>query len=129
MLEMVPNSEIGEVRGILMNSSDTVWVEVIGTTRKSDFSYLGLSAIWPFSDGVTGMSGECHRCHGVEVIIIDGMLRSVEDRAGCGEASIPKPYTPYRFSRVGSLATALQREALSVWNPTSISKQMGVQLK
>jgi len=129
LLEMVPGSNIGEVRGIMRNTTETVWVEVVGTARISDWAYLGLSAIWPISSGVTGMSGECHRCHGVEVLISDGMTRASAQSPSCGQGSIPNPYSPYRFTRMGSLANTLQKQAFSVWKPTSVSKHMGVQLK
>jgi len=127
-LEMVANTDIGEVRGLVKNGTDTIWVEVIGTARRSDWSYIGLTSIWPLNDGITGMSAECHRCYGEEVIIMDGMLRSVAESVECGAGSTPSLYQQLRFVKIGTLADAL-KEPLSVWKPTKISKHMGIQLK
>jgi len=116
------------VRGLVKNGTDTIWVEVVGTARRSDWSYIGLTSIWPLNDGITGMSAECHRCYGEEVIIMDGMLRSVAESVECGAGSTPSLYQQLRFVKIGTLADAL-KEPLSVWKPTKISKHMGIQLK
>jgi len=129
LLETDVDSQIGEIYGIFRNQSDTIWVEVIGTARRGDWSYIGLSAIWPLNDGVTGLSGECHRCNGVEVIIGDGMLRSVAESSECGAASLPRSFESYRFYRVSSKAAAVAQGPVSVSIPTNISKRLGVQLK
>jgi len=102
---------------------------VIGTARRSDWSYIGLSAIWPLNDGVIGVSGECHRCFGMEVIIGDGMTRSIAESGGCGAGSIPRTYQPFRFLRVGTKADVIAQGAHSVFKPTNISKNLGIQLK
>jgi len=128
-LQLDEESQIGEIYGLFMNRTDTVWVEVIGTVRKSDWSYIGLSAIWPLNDGVTGLSGECHRCHGVEVIIGEGMIRAVQQSSQCGTASTPRPYEPFRFRRIATKAEMLAQGPVSVHAPTIISKRLGVQLK
>jgi hypothetical protein len=128
-LEMDQEGQIGEIYGIFKNRTDTIWVEVIGTARKSDWSYIGLSAIWPLSDGVTGLSGECHRCSGVEVIIGDGMLRAVAQSSQCGEASTPRVYEPFRFRRIASKSEAIAKGPVSVHAPTIITKKLGVALK
>lgn len=129
LLELDHNGQIGEISGIFRNRSDTIWVEVIGTARRSDWSYIGLSAIWPLNDGVTGLSGECHRCDGEEVIIGDGMIRAVSESASCGLGSIPKTYEPYRFKRVSSTAQAVAQGPVEVFKPTNISRRLGLQLK
>jgi hypothetical protein len=129
ILEVVKDGQIGEVIGIYKNQTDTIWVEVVGTTRKTDFAYLGLSAIWPFDDGVTGTSGECHRCSGVEVLVTDHMWRSITDSAMCGDGGRPAPRQTYQFRRSGSLASALQKKTFNVWKPSSVSKRLGLNLK
>jgi len=129
LLEVIREGQLGEVVGLVKYDTDTVWVEVIGTVRKNDFALFGLTAIWPFSDGLTGMAAECHRCSGVEIIIGDGMWRSVADSAMCGAGGIPRTYEPYQFNRVGSVRAALEAIELDVWRPTSITKRLGVNLK
>jgi hypothetical protein len=129
ILEVVHDSEIGEMRGIMKNMSDTVWVEVIGTVRRGDYLYLGLTAIWPFQDGITGMAGECHSCRGVEVLLTESLWRSKAQSAMCGEGSTPAPDAAYRFNRVGS-SSILREQEFDVMHPTKeVSGRLGIRLK
>lgn len=129
VLEVVPGGQLGEVEGVMKNNTDTVWVEVVGTTRKPDFAFLGLASVWPFNDGVTGFSGECHRCDGVEMIMGNGMWRSRLDSSLCGHGGNPYPYDLYYFYRRGTVREALDGVELDVYKPTDISKKLGVNLK
>jgi len=104
-------------------------VEVVGTVRHGDFLYVGLTAIWPFSDGITGMTGECHSCRGTEVIITDSLWRSVASSANCGVGSTPAPDVAYRFVRVGS-SSILREKEFDVMHPTKeVSGRLGINLK
>jgi len=129
LLEVPDGGEMGEVYGLFKNQTDTVWVEVIGLIKRDDRSLLGLTAIWPFEQGVTSFTGECHACHGVEVIIGDGMWRAAADSAMCGEGSIPAPHPHYRFYREGTVRSALEGATYDVWQPTKISERLGVNLR
>jgi len=129
ILDVIPGGQAGEVTGLMKNGTDTVWVEVVGTTRKPDFAYLGLASIWPFNDGVTGFSGECHQCNGVEMIMGNGMWRSRKDSLLCGHGGTPYPYDLFYFYRSGSVRDALDDVELDVYKPTDISERLGVTLK
>jgi len=129
LLDLIEDGEMGEVIGLFKNESDTVWVEVIGTVKREDYSILGLTAIWPFEQGVTSMAAECHSCHGVDVIIGDGMFRSAADSAMCGEGGPVNPHTPYRFNRANTIRSAVNDAIFDVHNPTRISERLGVTLK
>jgi len=129
IVSVVPGGQIGEVEGLMKNNTDTIWVEVVGTTRKPDYAFLGLAMIWPFNDGVTGFSGECHRCNGVEMIIGNGMWRSRQDSVLCGHGGNPYAYEPFYFYRAGTVRSALDRQELDVYKPTDISTRLGVNLK
>jgi len=83
----------------MRNHTDQQWVEIVGRTRTSDFAYVGLSAIWPYDVGITGLTGECHRCLGVEVILTAGVWRSSSDSSTCGDGGAPTPHTSYEFRR------------------------------
>jgi len=128
ILHVVQGDNMGRVEGLMMNRTDTYWVEVIGTTRVTDYSYLALSAIWPYDSGVTSMTGECHRCNGEEVIHVDGMWKSIHASPACGAGAPQTPYPSHVFRRIGSVTSALA-EPLRVWNPTHVSKRLGVNLK
>jgi len=129
VISVVPDGQLGEVEGVMKNSTDTVWVEVVGTTRKTDYAFLGLASIWPFNDGVTGFSGECHRCNGVEMIIGNGMWRSRLDSVLCGHGGTPYAYEQFYFYRAGTVNSALDKVELDVYKPTGISTRLGVNLK
>jgi hypothetical protein len=72
----VPADQTAQVLGFIRNQTDQQWVEVVGRTQLGTYDYVGLTAIWPFEIGVTGMAGECHRCHGKEVILTGGLWRT-----------------------------------------------------
>jgi len=129
IIRLMEGSQTGEVYGLMKNNTDTIWVEVVGTTRIADFAFLGLGSIWPFNDGVTGFSGECHRCNGVEMIIGNGMWRSRLDSVLCGHGGTPYPYDEFYFYRSGTVRSALDGVELDVYNPTDITKRLGVTLK
>jgi len=129
IITVVPGGQLGEVEGLMKNGTETIYVEVVGTTRKPDFAFLGLAAVWPFNDGVTGFSGECHRCNGVEMIMGNGMWRSRLDSLLCGHGGNPYPYDLYHFYRSGSVRDALDGVELDVYKPTQITKKLGVSLK
>jgi len=129
VIRVIPGSQTGEVEGVMKNNTETIWVEVVGTTRFPDFGYLGLASIWPFNDGVTGFSGECHRCHGLEMIIGSGMWRSRLDSVLCGHGGNPYVYEEFYFYRAGTVRSALDGRELDVHNPTAISSRLGVTLK
>jgi len=129
LLELLEGGEMGEFYGLYKNATDTVWVEIIGTVKRDDFSLLGLTAIWPFEDGVTSLTGECHRCNGMEVIIGDGMWRSAADSSMCGDGGTPAPHPTYYYVRAGTVQSVVEKEPLDVFKPTMISKKLGVNLK
>jgi len=103
----VPDDQTGRVLGFMRNFTDQQWVEVIGRTRLSDYAFIGLTTIWPYEVGVTGMSGECHKCSGIEKIYTAGGWRSSADSATCGDGGTPAPYTQYVFRRIPETAPAL----------------------
>jgi hypothetical protein len=128
ILHVVPGDQMGRVEGLMMNRSDTFWVEVIGTNRVQDSAYIGLSAIWPYDSGVTSISGECHKCHGVEVLHVDGMWKSIHASSECGEGAPQTLYPSHSFRRISTFSAALE-EPLRVWQPSKVSKRLGVTLK
>jgi hypothetical protein len=124
----VASGQSARVTGFMRNGTDQQWIEVVGRTRLPDYRFLGLSAIWPYEIGVSGMSAECHRCSGVEVIIADTGIRSSADSVDCGDGGTPAPHTPYRLARVGSIGPQyFQSPDFKVYKPTrEISGQFGV---
>jgi hypothetical protein len=122
----------GQIIGYMRNDTDQQWIEVVGRTRNSDYNFVGLTAIWPYEVGVTGLAAECHRCQGEgEQLITAGIWRSRYDSSVCGDGGSPTPYTSYRFSRVtigpqGHL-TPMEHPNFKVNRPSSlVSGRIGV---
>jgi len=127
----VIGSTSGQVVGYMRNATDQSWVEVIGRTRNADYNFLGLTAIWPYEVGVTGMAAECHRCDARESLYTAGGWRAVSDSSACGDGGAPSPHTPYRFQRIGigpqKERTPMDRPGFKVLNPTKlVSGKLGV---
>jgi hypothetical protein len=105
----------GKVVGYLRNDTAQHWVEVVGRTRLNDFAYVGISSIHPYDAGVSGMSGECHRCSGEEVIIVSGLTRSYSESPTCGYGGPIGGVTEYTFHRVPtSISTAIRHPDFKV---------------
>jgi len=118
------------VAGFLRNGTDQQWIEVIGRVRNSDWAYIGLTAIWYYDVGVTGMSGECHRCYGEERIMTSGMWRARSDSSVCGDGGSPAPNTAYDFRRYSSTMKNINDPDFVVRNPTDyISGRLGYNKK
>lgn len=123
----VESGSSGRIAGFLRNQTDQQWIEVVGRTRTSDWAYIGLTAIWFYDVGITGLSGECHRCFGEERIMTAGMWRSRSDSATCGDGGTPAPYTSYDFRRYSSTMKSVQEPDFKVQNPSEyISGRLGV---
>lgn len=128
----VLGGDTGQIVGYMRNDTDQSWVEVVGRTRTSDYNFVGLTAIWPYEVGITGMAAECHRCNAMESIYTSGGWRSYFDSQVCGHGGTPAPYTAYRFHRIGigpaKERTPMDRPGFKVYNPTKIvSGKMGVE--
>lgn len=123
----VDSGTTGRVAGFLRNGTDQQWIEVIGRTRVSDWAYLGLTAIWYYDVGVTGMSGECHRCSGIEKLLVSSVWRSRSDSSGCGDGGSPAPDASFEFIRYSSGLSNIRELNYKVNNPTDVvSGRLGV---
>jgi len=124
----------GQVVGYMRNDTDQSWVEVVGRTRNADYNFVGLTAIWPYEMGVTGMAAECHRCSGLETLHTAGSWRAVSDSDACGDGGTPQPHTSYAFQRIGigigplKGNTPMDRPGFKVFKPTKlVSGKFGIQ--
>jgi len=116
----VEGGNTGRVQGFMRNGTDQQWIEVIGRTRTPDYTYLGITAIWYYEVGITGLSGECHRCYGEERILTAGVWRSRTDSVGCGDGGTPSPYTSYDFRRVNAPTTGIYDPGFAVAYPSKL---------
>jgi len=121
----------GQVIGYMRNDTDQQWVEVIGRTRNVDYIFVGLTAIWPYEVGITGLAAECHRCQGNEMLLTAGVWRSRVDSVFCGDGGRPTPHTSYTFGRIGvgpsKLRTPMENPDFKVHQMSKlISGKLGV---
>jgi len=117
----------GRVLGFMRNHTDQHWVEIIGRTRTSDFSLIGLTSIWPYEIGVTGMAAECHNCFGSEAIMTSGAWRSYTDSMVCGDGGTPAPHIGYVFNRVTIEPRSIHHPDFKIYEPTRlVSGRLGI---
>jgi hypothetical protein len=91
----------GALRGLLKNESDTFWVDIVGRAQATKFDQLGFNGIWPLEIGVSSFIGECHRCQGLEQMLVNVVSRSKSSQCGAGG---PIRYTTqYTFYRSPNL--------------------------
>jgi hypothetical protein len=87
----------GALRGLLRNDSDTYWVDIVGRAQATKFDQVGFNGIWPVEFGVSSFIGECHRCYGVEQLLVNVVTRSKGSTCGVGGAiRYTAQYTFYR---------------------------------
>jgi hypothetical protein len=91
------NTQSGALTGLLKNDSDTYWVDIIGRAQANKWDQVGFNGIWPADIGVSSFIGECHRCHGVENLLVNVVSRS--KGSPCGVAGPVQFTTQYHFLR------------------------------
>jgi len=91
----------GAITGLLKNATDTYWVDLVGRTQINQYNQMGVSGIWPGTIGVSSLVGECHRCFGVENLLINVVTR----RKGllCGTEGDTQYTSQYHFFRSSTL--------------------------
>jgi len=66
----------GNLHGVLRNATEVVWIDLMGAADPSDYGHVSFTGIWPENRFVAGFIGECHRCHGQEILIISAISRT-----------------------------------------------------
>jgi len=88
----------GALRGLLRNDSDTFWVDIVGRAQATKFDQVGFNGIWPIEIGVSSFIGECHRCFGVEQLLVNVVSRTKGD-VQCGVGGDIRYTAQYTFHR------------------------------
>jgi len=87
----------GALRGLLRNDTDTYWVDIVGRAQATKFDQVGFNGIWPAEIGVSSFIGECHRCYGLEQLLVNVVSRTKSSECGVGGAiRYTNQYTFYR---------------------------------
>jgi hypothetical protein len=66
----------GNVHGVLRNATDTFWLDVVGQADHPSYDHASWTAIWPLNRAVTSFIGECSRCDGQEILLVNAISRS-----------------------------------------------------
>jgi hypothetical protein len=88
---------LGHLTGLLKNASETFWIDLHGRAQADKFDQVGFNGIWPLEIGVSSFVGECHRCFGVEYMLVNVVSRS--KGSPCGASGDIRYTTQYRFNR------------------------------
>lgn len=91
----------GILTGLLKNGTDTYWVDIVGRTKEDGFDQVGFNGIWPAEIGVSSFIGECHRCFGMEALLVNVVSRS--KGPPCGNPGWIRYTNQYIFSRSPTL--------------------------
>jgi len=88
----------GMVQGVLRNDTDVFWLDIVGTTDLPLHDHLTFSAIWPLNRAVSSFIGECSRCDGREVLLVNAISRS-KGGPPCGTPGQIQYTVQYQFER------------------------------
>lgn len=97
----INTAQRGLLTGLLKNGTDTYWVDIVGRTKEDQFDQVGFNGIWPANIGVSSFIGECHRCFGVEKLLVNVVSRN--KGPPCGNPGWIRYTTQYVFSRSTTL--------------------------
>jgi len=82
----VDASQNGLVQGLWVNSTDDPYfTEIVGRTRNDEYDQIGFSTMWADRIGVSSFAGECHKCLGIEYLMVNAVSRSSSDQAFCAD--------------------------------------------
>jgi hypothetical protein len=97
----VDRTQNGLVRGLWWNdTNEPYFTEIIGRTRNDEFDEIGFSTMWADRLGVTSFAGECHKCRGVENLLLNAISRSSSDQAFCAEGGTVTVSDQWNLKRV-----------------------------
>jgi len=93
----------GAMTGLLKNATDTYWVDIVGRAQADKFDQIGFNGIWPVNIGVSSFVGECHRCFGVEQLLVNVVSKTKGEP--CGTPGRTQYTTQYSFRRADGTLT------------------------
>lgn len=98
----VDGSDGGFIQGLFWNDTktETYYMDIVGRTRNNIYDETGLVGIWPLDQGVTAFALECHRCSGVESLLLNTVSRTYGDADYCSDGTDVLTGAQYEFSRV-----------------------------
>lgn len=120
------NVSNGRLIGLARNATDPFFIEINGRTLAGNYDTVGFNGLWFFNLVVSGFVGECHRCSGNDVLLVNALSRSQLLAPDCGVAFNIRLGGIYTFYRIGP---ACAGATFDVLRPTHISKELGIIVK
>jgi len=95
---MEVDSASGSVHGVLRNDTDSFWLDVVGTVDIGTYDHASFTGIWPLNRAVSAFIGECSRCDGREVLLMNAISRT-KGGPPCGTPGQIHYTVQYEFER------------------------------
>jgi hypothetical protein len=117
----------GNLLTLIRNGSDLFFLAGNGKTVVGDYKHIGFTGMWPDGQGTAGFVGECHKCMGVEVILLSGLKRNKYSSDECGQSAGTNLSRLYVMTRSGAPCRGME---LDIANPNPIMlAKMGIKAK
>jgi hypothetical protein len=99
----VDASRNGVVYGFWWNdTNEPYFPEIIGRTRIGEYDEIGFSTMWADRLGVTSMAGECRKCYGTEILMVNAVSRTSSDNEFCADGGEVYNSPQLDFNRVAT---------------------------
>jgi hypothetical protein len=90
----------GMVIGLWWNdTNEPYFTEIIGRTRNDEYDEIGFSTMWADRQGVSSMAGECRKCEGTEILMINAVSRTSTDLEFCEDGGVVITSPQLEFNR------------------------------
>lgn len=74
----------GVMSGLMKMGNEPFWTDLYGRAQIGKFDQIGFNGIWPAPLGVATYAGECHRCFGTEVLLVNPLSKTKGSPCGTG---------------------------------------------
>jgi len=117
----------GNLYTLIRNGTDLFFLSGNGKTVYGDYKHIGFTGMYPDGQGTAGFVGECHKCMGVEVILLSGLKRNKQNAQECGTSAGTNLTRLYVMTRAGPQCRGMELDIANP-NPAMLAK-MGIRAK
>jgi hypothetical protein len=117
----------GNLITLIRNGTDLFFLSGNGKTVVGDYKHIGFTGMWPDGQGTAAFVGECHKCMGVEVILMSGLKRNKHNSNECGQSAGANLARLYVLTRSGPPCRGMELDIANP-NPVMLAK-MGITAK
>jgi len=117
----------GNLYTLIRNGTDLFFLSGNGKTVYGDYKHIGFTGMYPDGQGTAAFVGECHKCMGVEVILLSGLKRNKQNAQQCGVSAGTNLTKLYVMTRSGPPCRGMELDIANP-NPAMLAK-MGIRAK